>query len=127
MGVMIMLYKKEVTIITQPQSTNDVKLEVIYNYKTHEYKSILKIMSDGTYKEYEIFYFKVPYEDKFGFANLREIFKDKQFDYSMYVPDDHKDINLMDIIIHLFETIQSEITNNITSSLSVNEENVVKI
>ena len=127
MEVMIVLYKKEVTIITQPQSTNDVKLEVIYNYKTHEYKSILKIESNGVYKEYEIFYFQVPYEHKYGFANLREIFKDHLLDYSMYVPDEHKNINLMDTIINLFETIQSEITNNTTRSLSMNETAVVKI
>jgi hypothetical protein len=121
-----MLYKKEVTI-TKPQSTNDVMLEVSYNYRTHEYRSVLKVRNDNVYKEHQIFYFKAPYEHKYGFANLREIFKDHQLDYSMYVPGEHKNINLMDTIIHLFETIQNEITNNITSSLSMNEEDVVKI
>jgi hypothetical protein len=135
-GDINMLYKKEITIIqSQPikinqdgsyiEWTNDVKLEVSYDSSKTEYVAILKIGKNDVYKEYQIFYFKAPYEHKYGFVNLREIFKNSHldYDYNMYIPNELNNTDLMTTIIHLFETIQNEIMLNENKQISKSENN----
>jgi len=139
-----MLYRKEITIIpSRPvdvhdvynnisnEWTDNVNLEVTYDSKTCEYRALLKVGKNDMYSEYQIFYFKAPYEHKYGLVNLREVFKNNQLNFSMYISDKYKDIDLMNIIIQLFETIQTEImidkTTNTTNNFSKNGKDNVEI
>jgi hypothetical protein len=118
------IYKREITLPSQSDDCNgyenDVKLEVSYDSKTCEYVAILKIGKNDVYKEYQIFYFKVPYEHKYGFVNLREIFKNSHldYDYSTYISNKDNNIDLMSTIIQLFEMLQNEIIQDETNRLS---------
>ncbi len=132
----MVMYTKEITLPIPSPTRDDqveyvdvdnIKLETIYNFETHEYVAIVcKIRKNNTHEKHRIFYFKVPYEREYGFANLRKIFENTQldYDYSTYISNQHNNIDLMNTIINLFETIQNEIQQS-QSSFQNNKTDVM--